>query len=114
MELQSLEDFSVVKRELASLEASSVEHSQEIKVLHQQIEKLKGEEAECSAQIPALLTSIGLLESTISDYEAVVEAYNESLSETSKVALGREKVSCKYLSQSNLNECLTCYAQLWH
>ena len=76
---------------MASLEASSVELSEEIKAWHQQTEELKGEEAECSAQIPTLLTSIGLLENTISDYEAVVEAYNESLSETSKVALGREK-----------------------
>ena len=107
MELQSLGDFSVVKKELASLEASSVELSEEIKAWHQQTEELKGEEAECSAQIPTLLTSIGLLENTISDYEAVVEAYNESLSETSKVALGREKVSCIILSQLNQEHCLT-------
>jgi predicted nucleic acid-binding Zn-ribbon protein len=98
MEVQSLGDFSVVKKELEALEESSEEQSKEIKALQQQTAELREEETSSSEQIPALLTSIGLLESTISDYQAVVEAYNESLADSSALFLDKEKVSCVWSS----------------
>jgi len=92
MEVQSLGDFSLVKKELEALEESYEEQSKEIKTLHQQTAELKEEKTSSSKQIPALLTSIGLLESTISDYQAVLEAYKASLSDSGKNSLEKEMV----------------------
>jgi hypothetical protein len=89
MDAQSLGDFSVVRYELEALEESIEEYTKKNIALQQQAAELLEEEMNSSMQMPTLFTSIGLLESTISDYKAVLETYKECLTDNGAL-LGKE------------------------